>query len=174
MKLAFRARTTAANERALIVELESEQNLISMDQTKVAPKGAANAALEPCDFFSRTKQFIHLKDGHSSAPLSHLWNQGLVAAEAFVSDEVFRKGFRSAAKLREKKFSKRGFIKLLPDGRSKPVPSDFTIVFGVMRHPYVASGKMGLPFFSKVALRAVAERITLMGFPVELHLIEKN
>ena len=156
------------------MELESEQNLISMDQTKVAPKGAANAALEPCDFFSRTKQFIHLKDGHSSAPLSHLWNQGLVAAEAFVSDEVFRKGFRSAAKLREKKFSKRGFIKLLPDGRSKPVPSDFTIVFGVMRHPYVASGKMGLPFFSKVALRAVAERITLMGFPVELHLIEKN
>lgn len=174
LKPAFRASTTAANERALIAELEGEHNLISMDQTKVAPKGAANAALEPCDFFSRTKQLIHLKDGHSSAPLSHLWNQGLVAAEAFVSDEVFRKNFRSATKKREKKFGKQGFVKLLPDGRSKLVSGDFTVVFGVMRHPYVASGNLGLPFFSKVALRAVAERITRMGFPVELHLIEKK
>ena len=63
---------------------------------------------------------------------------------------------------------------MLPDGRSKPTPGKYTIVFGVMRHPYVASGKVGLPFFSKVALRAAAERIALMGFPVELHLIEKR
>jgi len=174
LKPSFHLSTTAANERALIADLEGELDLISMDQTKVAPKGASNAALEPCDFFSRTKQIIHLKDGHSSAPLSHLWNQGLVSAEAFVSDEVFRKGFRTAAKKREKKFTKQGFTKLLPDGRSKLVPSQFTIVFGVMRHPYVASGKLGLPFFSKVALRAVAERISRMGFPVELHLIEKH
>lgn len=174
LKPSFRASTTAANERALIAELEGEHDLISMDQTKVSPKGAANAALEPCDFLSRAKQIIHLKDGHSSAPLSHLWNQGLVAAEAFVSDEVFRKNFRAAAKKREKKFGKQGFINILPDGRRKPVPSNFTIVFGVMRHPYVASGKLGLPFFSKVALRAVAERIGRMGFPVQLHLIEKQ
>jgi uncharacterized protein (TIGR04141 family) len=154
--------------------LEGENNLISMDQTKVAPKGAANAALEPCDFLSRAKHLIHLKDGHSSAPLSHLWNQGLVSAEAFFSDEAFRRGFRKAAAQREKRFGKQGFIGLLPDGRSKLNPSNFTIVFGVMRHPYVASGQLGLPFFSKVALRSVAERISRMGFPVELHLIEKQ
>ncbi|MCW3837078.1 DUF6119 family protein [Sphingomonas canadensis] len=174
LKPAFRVKTTADNERALITELEGEANLISMDQTKVAPKGAANAALEPCDFLSQTKQLIHLKDGHSSAPLSHLWNQGVVSAEAFVSDEVFRKGFRAAAQKREKKFKKQGFAGLLPDGRTKPVPGDYTIVFGVMRHPYAASGQVGLPFFSKVALRAAAERISRMGFPVELHLIEKK
>lgn len=174
LKPAFRTATTADNERALIAELEGEPNLISMDQTKVAPKGAANAALEPCDFLSQAKQLIHLKDGHSSAPLSHLWNQGLVSAEAFVSDEVFRKGFRAAAKKREAKFSKQGFSGLLPDGRTKPTPGDYTIVFGVMRHPYAASGRVGLPFFSKVALRAAAERISRMGFPVELHLIEKQ
>lgn len=174
LKPSFRKATAARNERALIAELESEPNLISMDQTKVAPKGAANAALEPCDFLSQAKQLIHLKDGHSSAPLSHLWNQGLVSAEAFVSDEVFRKGFRSEAKKREAKFRKVGFSGLLPDGRTKPTPSDYTIVFGVMRHPYAASGQLGLPFFSKVALRAVAERIERMGFPVELHLIKKH
>ena len=174
LKPAFRLTTTAETERAFIAELEGEHDLVSMDQTKVSPKGAGNAALEPCDFLSRSRQLIHLKDGHASAPLSHLWNQGLVSAEAFVSDEVFRKGFRAQVKKRETKFGKQGFIGLLPDGRSKPIPSEYTIVFGVMRHPYVASGQLGLPFFSKVALRAVAERIDRMGFPVELHLIEKQ
>jgi uncharacterized protein (TIGR04141 family) len=55
----------------------------------------------------------------------------------------------------------------------KVVPTQFPIIFGVMRHPYAASGGLGLPFFSKVALRAVAERLGLMGFGVELHLIRK-
>lgn len=174
VKPAFHPATIAANERALIAELEGKPHLISMDQTKVSPKGAGNAALEPCDFFSSARQIIHLKDGHSSAPLSHLWNQGLVSAEAFVSDDVFRKGFRREARKREQKFNKQGFVSLLPDGRVKPTPSDYTVVFGVMRHPYAASGQLGLPFFSKVALRAAAERISRMGFPVELHLIEKQ
>ncbi len=173
LKSAFCKKTNALNERDFIEELEKEPGLISMDQTKVFPKGASRAALEPCDFLSCTKQLIHLKDGHSSAPLSHLWNQGLVSAEAFVSDDTFRKGFRSETQKREKRFGKQGFAKLLPNGRSKLVPSDYTVVFGVMRHPYAASGQVGLPFFSKVALRAAAERITLMGFPVEVHLIIK-
>lgn len=174
LKPAFRTATTAKNEREFIAELEREHNLISMDQTKVSPKGASNANIEPCDFLSHSKQLIHLKDGHASAPLSHLWNQGLVSAEAFVSDEIFRKGFRRETKKRETKFGKRGFAMLIPDGRSKPVPGEYTVVFGVMRHRYAASGKLGLPFFSKVALRSAADRISRMGYSVELHLIDKQ
>lgn len=175
LKSAFLVYTTAKNERALIAELESDPNLLSMDQTRIDPKGAPGAQLEPCDFISRTRQLIHLKDGHDgSAPLSHLWNQGLVSAEAFIDDATFRRGFRSEARKREAKFSKSGFLALLPDGRSRPVPADYTVVFGVMRHPYAATGLVGLPFFSKVAMRAVAQRIARMGFPVELHLIQKT
>ncbi|MDH2351188.1 TIGR04141 family sporadically distributed protein [Bradyrhizobium sp. SSUT112] len=62
---------------------------------------------------------------------------------------------------------------LLPDGRSKPVPSEFTVVFGIMRDRYKKSGTVSIPFFSKVSLRAVASRIELMGFPVEVHLVER-
>jgi uncharacterized protein (TIGR04141 family) len=114
-----------------------------------------------------------LKDGHGSAPISHLWNQGVVSAEAFVRDEKFRKDFRAAARLRQKKSRKSGFDKLLPDGRSKPVPSEFTVVYGVMRSRYLKSATLGLPFFSKISLRAIADRIGLMGYKVEVHLIEK-
>jgi len=106
-------------------------------------------------------------------PISHLWNQSVVSAEAFIRDEKFRKDFRAAARRRQKKSKKSDFEKLLPDGRSKPVPSDFTVVYGVMRSRNKKSATLGLPFFSKISLRAIANRIELMGYKVEVHLIEK-
>jgi uncharacterized protein (TIGR04141 family) len=129
--------------------------------------------LEPCDFLSKEGQFIHLKDGHSSGPISHLWNQGVVSAESFVRDEKFRVVLRKEVQERERQFKKAGFDKILPDGRKKPVPGDFTVVFGIMRDRYKRSKTISLPFFSKVSLRANADRIQLMGFPVEVHLVER-
>lgn len=170
----FVAFTTAESEREFIAELEVQADLLNMDQVKLNPLGTSNANLEPCDFLSRNKQFIHLKDGHSSAPISHLWNQGLVSAECFVRDEKFRKDLRDAAIKRQKKFKKAGFEKLLPDGRSRPIPSEYTVVFGIMRSPYKKSGSLSVPFFSKVSLRAIADRVRLMGFGVEVHLVEKR
>jgi uncharacterized protein (TIGR04141 family) len=169
----FVPATKAKSERAFISELDADKNLLNMDQVKLSPAGAKGANLEPCDFLSRTKQFIHLKDGHASAPISHLWNQGVVSAESFVRDETFRIAFRAVAKKRQEKFKKTGFDKLLPDGRSKPRPADYSVVFGVMRDRSSKTGNLSLPFFSKVSLRAVAERIQLMGFTVQVHLIER-
>jgi uncharacterized protein (TIGR04141 family) len=170
----FVSTTKQTNERDFIAELDTNAHLLNLDQVKLSPAGAANANLEPCDFLSKHKQFIHLKDGHSSAPISHLWNQGVVAAEAFVSDEKFRIDLRKAVKKRQRQAKKKGFEALVPDGRSKPAPADYTIVFGIMREPYKKSGTLGLPFFSKVSLRGVADRIRLMGYAVEVHLIEKR
>lgn len=170
----FRRSTRAKNEQEFIEELNTDQNLLNLDKVKASPSGAKGSNLEPCDFLSRKKEFIHLKDGHSSAPISHLWNQGLVSAESFLRDEVFRKAFRDSAIERQKSFKKAGFEKTLPDGRSKPNASEYKVIFGVMRHRYTKSNKLGLPFFSKVSLRAVASRIQLMGYTVEVHLIEKK
>jgi uncharacterized protein (TIGR04141 family) len=170
----FVASTTQTNERNFIAELDSRAHLLNLDQVKLSPAGSAKANLEPCDFLSTHKQFIHLKDGHSSAPISHLWNQGVVAAEAFVRDEKFRVDLRKAVKKRQRHAKKKGFEALVPDGRSKPTPADYTVVYGIMRQPYKKSGTLGLPFFSKVSLRAVADRIRLMGYGVEVHLIEKR
>jgi uncharacterized protein (TIGR04141 family) len=169
----FVSSTTKTNEREFIKELNNHKDLLNLDQVKLSPDGMPGANLEPCDFLSTVKQFIHLKDGHGSAPISHLWNQGVVSAEAFVRDAKFRKDLRSATKARQKKFKKSGFDKILPDGRSKPIPSDFTIVFGIMRGRYKKSATLGIPFFSKISLRAVADRIQLMGYGVEIHLVEK-
>jgi uncharacterized protein (TIGR04141 family) len=103
--------------------------------------------LEPCGFFSNKKQFIHLKDGHSSGSISHLWSQGVVSAEAFLTDPDFRKKLR--AKVRS---LGGGFEAHLPKSNEKVVRDDFSVVYGIMRKPY-ADGSIGLPFFSKVSLR---------------------
>lgn len=166
-------QTSSTNEREFIVELDANTDLLNLDQVKLAPTGAPGANIEPCDFLCRSKRFIHLKDGHSSAPISHLWNQGLVSAESFVRDSKFRKDLRDAAKSRQSSSLKSGFDLILPDGRSQPNPKDFKVVFGIMRSRNKRSNKLSLPFFSKVSLRAVANRIMLMGYTVEIHLVEK-
>ena len=172
--VSFHTSTTAKNEQELISELDRNTDLLNLDKVKASPSGAQGANLEPCDFLSRRKEFIHLKDGHGSAPISHLWNQGLVSAESFIRDGVFRKSMRDSAIKRQKAAGKSKFELLLPDGRSKVTPTDYKVVFGIMRHPYQRSKQLGLPFFSKVSLRAVASRIQLMGYGVEVHLIEKK
>lgn len=92
----------------------------------------------------------------------------------FVRDEKFRIDLREAAiKRQAKKPKKAGFETLLPDGRSKPVPGDYTVVFGIMRNRQKKSGTFSLPVFSKVSLRAVADRIDSMGYPMEVHLVER-
>src|SRR5262249_52048812 len=68
----FVASTETTSERDFIAELDAKKNLLNMDQVKLNPQGMPAANLEPCDFLSAARQFIHLKDGHSSAPISHL------------------------------------------------------------------------------------------------------
>jgi uncharacterized protein (TIGR04141 family) len=167
-KLTIVGATTCRNERQLIEELTaSRPDLIKLDQQKINPGGVKYANLEPCDFFSNTKQFIHLKDGGSSGPISHLWSQGVVGAEAFVSDAEFRKKLRAKVKSMEG-----GFENFLPKSTDKVMRDEYTIVYGIMRKPY-ADGSLGLPFFSKVSLQAAAERIAQFGIPVAIELIQK-
>lgn len=167
-KTAIIGATECRNERELIADLEATRpDLLKMDQEFVTPSGVKYGNLEVCDFFSKDKKFIHLKDGHSSGPISHLWAQGVVSAEAFVSDAGFRKGLR--AKVRS---LGGGFETLLPKSTEKVTRDSYGIVYGVMRKPY-ADGSLGLPFFSKVSLQAAAERIAQFGIPLSIELIAK-
>lgn len=166
--------TTCLNERDLIEELvNTRDDLLKLDQKKINPKGVKYGNLEPCDFFSTSREFIHLKDGHSSGSISHLWSQGVVSAEAFVSDHDFKVKLRRIVKSEsDKKASGNAFEDLLPMAAQKPVRTDFKVVYGIMRKPY-KDGTLGLPFFSKVSLQAAVKRLDEFGIPVALELIQK-
>ncbi len=160
--------TSCRNEEELIADLAANRlDLLKMDQEFITPTGVKYANLEACDFFSRDKRFIHLKDGHSSGPISHLWSQGVVSADAFVTDAGFRKRLR--AKVRS---LGGGFESLLPKSTDKVARDSYGVVYGIMRKPY-ADGTLGLPFFSKVSLQAAAERIAQFGIPLSIELIAK-
>ncbi|WP_032621889.1 TIGR04141 family sporadically distributed protein, partial [Pseudomonas avellanae] len=150
--------------------LKTRSDLIKLDRTKINPEGVVAANLEPCDFYSNDKHFIHLKDGESSGPISHLWMQGVVSAEAFVADSEFRR------KLKDTVAATKGgsaFVGTLPDGRKRDVDrGEYTVVYGIMRHRYV-DGTIGIPFFSKVSLMAACDRLRRTGMNIRKEIIEK-
>ena len=166
------ASTKATNEQKLLVELDKRPELLLMDKTKSNPTGANKASIEFCDFFSLDRQLIHLKDGHASTSISHLWNQGVVSSESFLRDEGFRRAALKNVRKRQTETSKTGFDVLLPTPAKRPSTNDFTVVYGIMRVPYKKTKKLDLPFFSKVSLRAAAQRLEDLGFKVEVQLIE--
>lgn len=167
-KVSIIGKTECVNEQDLIDDIDAKRaDLLKLDKTKINPAGVRYANLEPCDFLSDKRQFIHLKDGHSSGPISHLWSQGVVSAEAFVSYSDFRKKLRAKVKSLAG-----GFEAQLPKSTDRVVRGDYQVVYGIMRKPY-ADGTIDLPFFSKVSLQAAAERIRQFSIPIAIELIEK-
>lgn len=167
--------TTAKNEQELIRELNERPELLMMDQTKVNPRGVNNGNLEVCDFFSLNRQLIHLKDGHSSSSISHLWMQAVTSCDALMSDAVFRNGVRRQARRRQAEIPvKAGFEQLLPPGRQGRVDTTaYTVIYGILRRRNRRTATLTIPFFSKVSLQAPASLLAKYGYGVEMHLIEK-
>jgi uncharacterized protein (TIGR04141 family) len=168
-------QSAAKNEQELIVELNQRPDLLMMDKTKVNPRGVSNGNLEVCDFFSIQQQFIHLKDGHSSSSISHLWMQAVTSCDSLMSDATFRNGVRRQARLRQGEIPvKAGFEQLLPPGRQGRVDTTaYTVIYGILRRRNRRTAILDIPFFSKVSLQAPASLLAKYGYGVEMHLIEK-
>ncbi len=159
-------KTSMPTEEKLIEDLE--RNMTSwqkLDKRKINPSNTSYANIEPCDFFVPPKSFFHLKDGISSACISHLWNQGLVSGECFLKDENFRCSLRNMLN-----DSLKSEVPARKD--TKPVANEYKIIFGIMREPS-KNGNINIPFFSKVSFRAVFQRLTELGFQVFVNPIEK-
>lgn len=126
-----------------------------------------SSPIEPCDFFSNNLQFIHIKDEAASSKLSHLFNQGLVSAEAYLREQEFRTKFRDKARGMNSTIAS-----LIPNARTKPERDKFEVVYAVMRKPY-KNGTYGLPFFSKVTLKNSTKRLEDLGYKVSFSWIKK-
>ena len=126
----------------------------SMDGTLIY-YGGVNQKIEFCDLFTKKGELIHVKHYGASAVLSHLFSQGLVSGELFLSDQEFR------AKLNGK----------LPDEYKlenvvdKPNPSEYKIIFAIISK---SEKDLNIPFFSKVNIRNIKRRLESSGYPVFL------
>jgi uncharacterized protein (TIGR04141 family) len=120
--------------------------------------GGGHSSFEFCDLYSAYREIIHIKRyGGASAPLSHLFAQGLNAAVIFASHADSRRKANEIlpASLRIKN----------PD--KKPDTSSFTLVYAVVSHSQQAIDK-SLPFFSRLSLRYAARQLDMLGYRVSL------
>lgn len=140
------------NER---VARENPDDFALLDRDLVSYGGTR---LEVCDLFSSKREFIHVKRyGGSSAPLSHLFAQGLNSATAWLADADYRDAANA----------------LLPDAfqiercRRRPDPSEYTVIFAVVSRSKKAI-EQSLPFFSRLSLRNAARQLQSVGYQVAL------
>jgi uncharacterized protein (TIGR04141 family) len=137
--------------------------LLDMDLARCS--GAATP-IEVCDFFTAQRQFVHVKRKTRSATLSHLFAQGVVSAEAFLWDGVFRQDVKDKIES-----ANTGLAQLIPPGR--PSPSEFAVGYAIIT-PRAAGWPRNLPFFSQVNLRNAADRLERLGYGVSLTRIDER
>lgn len=128
--------------------------LFELMDRKMIKFGGGYSKIEFCDLFSPRKEMVHVKYYGGSSVLSHLFSQGLVAAETLASSSDFRK--RVNAELRQNRIE-------------EPLNTgDFHVVYAIIS----ASRKpLDIPFFSKVTLKNAKVRLEGFGFKVSLQKI---
>jgi uncharacterized protein (TIGR04141 family) len=124
-----------------------------MDQRIIMHGGGYNR-IEFCDIFTRDNKLIHVKKYGGSSVLSHLFMQGAVSGELFVSDGEFRS--------RLNRELPRGY-KLADPRRTRPNPSEYEIVYAIISG---SANPLNIPFFSKVSLRSARRRLESYGYKV--------
>lgn len=135
-----------------------------MDKKLVAVEGGPKK-IEACDLFAKDKKLIHVKNKGQSAQLSHLFAQGKISAECFVSDEGFRKQISDIV---TDKFGEKVF-----NYSAKPKPNEFEIVYAIIDDKE-SSLINKLPFFSKVNLMLTIQQLERMYFKISVCLVKKG
>jgi uncharacterized protein (TIGR04141 family) len=123
--------------------------------------GGGHSSIEFCDLLTSDKKLVHIKRYGGSSQLSHLFSQGVVSGELFVSDEGFR----------EKLNEKLPAAHKLADIHARPNATEYEIVFGVISK---SNNPLEIPFFSKVSLRNARRRLEGYGYMVSKKKIENQ
>lgn len=116
---------------------------------------AAVSPVEPCDLYRASKEFIHVKRYGGSSLFSHLFNQGLVSGELFKRERRFRELVNDKLPGSHK----------LADAAVVPQPDEYKVIYAIISE---SDDELSIPFFSRISLRHAAQRLTGMGYPVEI------
>ncbi len=121
--------------------------------------------IEPCDLFTKDREFIHVKRSSASSNLSHLFAQGLVSAQSF-----FDRDFRSELHDRIEQLD--SSLATLVPVTSMPSPTEYTILYGIITREST-EWPCSLPFFSRVHLSTVARDLSNLGYTVATQCIPR-
>lgn len=145
-------------------KIGTKEGFALMDRKLVGVEGGPKQ-IEACDIFTRNKQFIHVKKRSKSAQLSHLFAQGKVSAESFVSDLEYRK------EVYEKVAECLGTD--IFDYSKKPNANEYEVIYAIISDK-IGSLEECLPFFSLVNLKMAAEALERMHIKCSVKLIPEE
>lgn len=135
-------------------------NACCMD-TELIPYGGGRSSIEFCDIFTTDKKILHVKRYGNSNVLSHLFSQGVVSGEIFISDTDFRKKLNTKLP---------GTHKLInPD--IQPLAREYEIIFCIISE---SDNPLDIPFFSKVSLKNARRRLMTYGYNVSIKQIKRT
>ena len=127
-------------------ELSKQKNLICLDRNTVF-YGGGQSQIEVCDVLDENnKKLIHIKKYSGSSVLSHLFSQGLVSMQLLIRDRKFRN------KVEQKISSLKGSAFSFEGNARK-----YDVVYGIITKS--GSQSLNIPFFSKVNLNSVCDRL---------------
>lgn len=135
-------------------------NTLAMLDRQMIKFGGSHDKIEVCDIYLPKSagvngEFIHVKRGRSSATLSHLFAQGLVASTLLVKEQAF------VAQV-NKQLVANSFPALPLSFKALGYDIVYAIVDGEAGEP------LDLPFFSKVTLHAAGRSIAAFGYGVKI------
>lgn len=132
----------------------SDESFTHMDQNFIH-HGGGKSKVEFCDLIKGSSDFIHVKYYSGSQSMSHLFSQGFVGSELFISDSEFR------GKLNEKLPA---HIKLA-DHIIRPDAKNYKLVFAIATDKNLPED---LPLFSKINLKNFYKSISNFGYEVRI------
>jgi len=128
---------------------------------KTIKHGGGSSRIEFCDLYTRRREMVHVKRYEGSGTLSHLFAQGTVAARLFLNDSRFRGEVNKLLPASHK----------LRSTDAQPRTSDYEVAYAIVSKE---SGKLSLPFFSRVTLRSSYTQLQNMGYRVTLTKIQRR
>jgi uncharacterized protein (TIGR04141 family) len=141
---------------------QSSSNYALLDR-KTVMYGGGLSRFEVCDLLTKANEMIHVKRYGGSAPLSHLFAQGVNSAQLWMGDEKYRA--RVAKKLPPSH--------ALPDSKPRPATNKYTVVYAIVSQSKKPIDE-SLPFFSCLTLVNAARDIRTFGMKVSLVKIQRQ
>lgn len=150
------------NER-VVTDAPDDRGLIDRSTARYEDE---EGGVEPCDVFTKDRNFVHVKRMTGSAAMSHLFAQALVGARLFLSTREYRDYIRGRLAANP------DLAALIPTGR--PVPSEHIVTLGIVSpEPRPTTGDwphigLSVPFLARTFLFHVASQIEEMDFRLEM------
>jgi len=134
----------------------ASEGYISLDKTDVSPSGQTQ--VEPCDIYSLNGDvavLTHVKISTSAQNLSHLFSQGVTAAELILGEPQSRTKLESLVRAKAPQ----------ADGESLVAPiatRDIEVRYAIITHKDASKASANLPLFSRINFMRCAKNLELM------------